>query len=53
MQNDSLKFILFSLVNKFLNVSYIRLVIFLSILFKYYYFVIRIVFFLNILFFNF
>jgi hypothetical protein len=38
MQNYSLKFTLSSLVNKFLNVSYIRLVIFLSISFKHFFF---------------
>jgi hypothetical protein len=38
MQNNSLKLTLSTLTNKFLYVSYIRLVIFLSILFKYIYF---------------
>jgi hypothetical protein len=36
MQNNSLKLTLSTLTNKFLYVSYIRLVIFLSILFKIY-----------------
>jgi hypothetical protein len=56
MQNDSSKLILSSLVNEFLNASYIQLTIFLFISFKYDYFFnffISIVFFLNILFFNF
>jgi uncharacterized protein (DUF58 family) len=55
MQNNSLKLILSTLINEFLHASYIRLIIFLSISYKYYYylFFIRIVFFLNILFFNF
>jgi hypothetical protein len=55
MQNDFSKLTLSTLTNEFLHVSYIQLVIFLSISFKYYffYFFIRIVFFLNILFFNF
>ena len=52
MQNNSSKLTLSTLVNEFLNASHIRLVIFLSISFKYYFFI-RIVFFLNILFFNF
>jgi hypothetical protein len=38
MQNDSSKFTLSSLANEFLNASYIRLVTFLSISFKYYFF---------------
>ena len=38
MQNDSSKLILFTLTNEFLHASDIRLVIFLSISFKYYYF---------------
>jgi hypothetical protein len=38
MQNNSSKLTLSSLTNEFLNVSYIRLVIFLSISFKYYFF---------------
>jgi hypothetical protein len=54
MQHDSSKLTLFILTNEFLHVSYIRLVIFLSISFNYYFlFFIRIVVFLNILFFNF
>jgi hypothetical protein len=52
MQYDFSKLNLSSLANEFLNASYIRLVIFLSISFKYYFFI-RIVLFLNILFFNF
>jgi hypothetical protein len=38
MQNDSSKLTLYTLTNEFLHISYIRLVIFLSISFKYYYF---------------
>jgi hypothetical protein len=38
MQNDFSKLILSSLVNEFLNLFYIQLVIFLSISFKFYYF---------------
>jgi hypothetical protein len=53
MQNDFSKLILSTLTNEFLHVSYIQLVIFLSISFKYIYFFIRIAFFLDILFFNF
>ena len=56
MQNNFLKLILFTLINKFVNASYIGLILFLSISFKYYfifYFFVRIVFFINILFFNF
>jgi hypothetical protein len=37
MQNDSSNFTLSTLVNKFLNASYIRLVIFLSISFKFFF----------------
>jgi hypothetical protein len=37
MQNNSSKLTLFSLTNAFLNASYIRLAIFLSISFKYYF----------------
>jgi hypothetical protein len=53
MQNDSSKLTLSTLTIEFLQTSYIQLVIFLSISFKYIYFFISIVFFLNILFFNF
>jgi hypothetical protein len=38
MQNNSSKLTLSIFVNEFLNVSYIRLIIFLSISFKYYFF---------------
>jgi hypothetical protein len=38
MQNDSSKLTLSSLANKFLNISYIQLVIFLYILFEDYIF---------------
>jgi hypothetical protein len=37
MQDDSSKFTLFTLTNEFLHASYIRLVIFLSISFKYFF----------------
>jgi hypothetical protein len=56
MQNKSSKLTLSTVTNEFLHASYIRLVIFLSISFKYYYyfyyFFIRIVLFLNIQFFQ-
>jgi hypothetical protein len=39
MQNDSSKLTLSTLTNEFLHASYIRLVIFLPILFTYYYFI--------------
>jgi hypothetical protein len=37
MQNDSSNFILSTLTNEYLSASYVRLVIFLSMSFKYYY----------------
>jgi hypothetical protein len=37
LQNDSSNFILSTLTNEYLRASYVRLVIFLSISFKYYY----------------
>jgi hypothetical protein len=55
MQNNFSKLTLFNLTNEFLYASFIPLVIFLFIQFKYFYFLffIKIVFFLNIIFFNF